>query len=308
MKRKRLTAEEINKRTQLKSEGALEFIGYLDEEKKSKDSEGVFKHSCGQVFYRTIGNVIHNGVISCPKCDPSKFSRTQAVLEDKLLERGYKFLSGGTRDRDFCNISHLGCGCEATHLVGSLLSKLNPKCQNHTEGYRTNVTAEDIEAELKSFEFGSFKLVSLFVNKSRPFSVECTKCGFTKEISNFSILQSRAGKCWECFGSVKSIKEEFVAICLTDLGAPFEREFKLDRFRYDFLLKGTNTLVEYDGKQHQTGKWLGKDIQLHDHLKDDVAKESGYVVERISANDSIIKRLVQIVESSTTLPQGSTLK
>lgn len=291
---RQLTDKQIEERTSEKSGDTLQFIGYVDA--RGKDQLGRFRHSCGAEFSRAVGNVIYGGVVSCPECNPDKFGRTLDGVTNRVKASGFELVtSTGLRCGDWATVK-FQCGCLQTHTIGSLLSKNPPKCMSHTEGYRAHVKREDFEKELKSLPYGSFSLVGSFVNKSNPFRVVCDRCDHEVEVANFGVLTSRKGKCFSCGGTVKSVKEEFVAVVLSDLGVKFVREKVIGRYRYDFELPDHGVLIEYDGEQHTTGNWRGIPIQLNDSEKDHTAEAEGYRLLRISHTDSVIHSVLEFLK------------
>lgn len=294
---KRLNEEEVSRRISKISNGSLEYVGGY----KNKDEIITLKHlQCGSVFDRIAGNILHQKVISCPTCEPDKFVRTTDRLRSLLEERGIALISCGNPGDRYQATVKLRCGCISKRGIGALLSSTNsPSCRKCTDA-KYKVSEHEISVKLKSLKYGSFTLVPEGRGTVRKRSVICDKCEtlFKENISN---LVNRGGKCKNCFGSVKSVKEEFVAILLNDLEINFQREFRIENKPFDFYLPSYNLLIEYDGEGHFRSSDESIFSAKNDEIKNDLAEVYGYSLLRIPYTESVTKTLLNFLERSTTI-------
>jgi very-short-patch-repair endonuclease len=294
VQRRQITEDELK----FLSENDLELLEAASWKNKSK-----FKHSCGEEFLRSLAHVVDHGITSCPRCHPGRFKRTKEYLLEQLQRYGYEFVScTGYSDHDKVVIK-FSCGCEKDFRVGTLTKSNNrPMCRIHQTGFRPKLRSNAQEI-LKSLPYGSFTIVGEYINGATPVDIQCDKC---KDVFNMGtrMLQSRKGCCPLCGRSIKSIQEEFLAICLYDLRYEFVREFRVDKYYYDFYIPSLNVLIEYDGEQHHTGNWVG--IQTNqkeiDSAKNELAERLGYKLIRIPHTESVINNLLQLSQCSTTIP------
>lgn len=105
---------------------------------------------------------------------------------------------------------------------------------------------------------------------------------------------NREGKCYHCFGSAKSVYEEYISILLSDLSIEFIRQYRLGRFYFDFYLPEYNLLIEYDGQQHTTNKWFSLNIANKDRQKDLISFINNKKILRINYNQNILTTLLQL--------------
>jgi len=303
---KKLTVEIVSERVSVVSENTLKLVE--NQTYEGKDSELYFAHVCGTIFRRSVGNVIHNKIISCPSCSPSLFTRTKEILQQQLSLHNIELISAnnGYGDRSLIEIK-LACGCILTRYTGNTVVN-GSKCPEHSEGYGSWKTVESVEEELKQMPFGEHRLTSTFINSSKFSEFECLKCGH-KTTEKFQTLKNRGGKCKHCFGSAKSVYEEYLAILLNDLGVKFIREYFVKGSFFDFYLPDYNIFIEYDGIQHvlEDGASLFA-ITNRDKIKNVLAESEGKSILRIPHTDSIVKSVLLALEGSTTIQKWSTLK
>lgn len=307
MKKYKLTLEEINKRTKELSNNEVE-LATFEQDYCGKDSSLKFRHVCGFEFNRLVGNVIHNKVLSCPNCEPFKFPRTLERLASQLESVGYKLIDApdGFGDRKWAMVE-FKCGCQHNRNIGALLDG-NVKCPSHTVGYNSQIDCDAIELRLKQLPYGNFSIYGHYKTTVQKCDFICNKCGHV-ENTKFDLIVSRGGKCKFCFGSAKSVAEEFLAILLKDLRINFIREYRLCGYYYDFYLPDRKILIEYDGEQHfkEKGSNLFA-VENNDTIKDSIAEREGTHLLRLNKADCITIKLLELLEGSTTIPQGSSFK
>lgn len=93
---------------------------------------------------------------------------------------------------------------------------------------------------------------------------------------------------------------------LSELGIQFEQEKRFEWCRhktmlpFDFSLKDTNILIEYDGEFHYKGWGNDKEQvklqQLRDGIKTRAAKENGFELIRLSYKDDYIRILSEVLK------------
>lgn len=303
---KKLTIENISEKLSLVSDNKIKLVP--NQTYINKDYELEFEHICGTIFKRSVGNVIHNKIISCPSCNPNSYTRTKERLEYCLSLHNIELISAknGYGDRSLIEIK-LSCGCIFTRYTGNTV-KNGSRCPEHSEGYGSWKTVKCIEEELMQMPFGVHRLTSTFINGSRCSDFECVKCGH-KSTEKFQTLKNRGGKCKHCFGSAKSVYEEYLAILLKDLDVIFIREYYVKGSFFDFYLPDYNLFIEYDGEQHILEDGVSRfSVRNRDKEKDVLADLDGKNILRISHTESIVKSVLLALEGSTTIPKGSTLK
>lgn len=294
----KLTQEIISKRTQEVSNNTLEYIPVSSY--KNKNQKANFKHSvCGLIFTRSIDSIINGNKTSCPHCEPSKFTRDFDALSLKLLKHNYKLIQviNNSGDRGTSKIEFISCCCTVTRHNSNLLTG-KVKCQTHNKTIKSSAyTEETVNVLLKSFQYGSFTLITPFQTLTKKATIKCDKCLGTFEQS-IDLLRKAKGKCKICFGSAKSIQEEYIAILLSDLNLKFVRQFKVESYFFDFYLPSYNILIEYDGEFHETGKWFSKPVETcnNDLIKNKLANDLKYKLYRISHTDNILKSILNIYE------------
>ena len=293
---KKLTVEEIKNRISEISSGTLEYTPELNEEYLTKDELSTFTHKCGFKFKRSVGNVIYRKIITCPKCSPQSFVRTEETLKKILNKNNIKLIEVFTGVKDIDSIKvEFPCGCQSIRKIGNIILGtaicLEKKCDLKK---KCNLTNNEVQERLKSFKYGSFTLLSNYTNISTDIKYQCDKCGFI-DSRNLINLQSLEGKCKNCFGSVQSIKEEYLAILLKDFNIDFIRQFKIDNYRYDFYLPKYNILLEYDGSTHISKVYNGNKIECNDQIKDELANSNNYNLIRINHTESIVNKINNIL-------------
>ena len=78
--------------------------------------------------------------------------------------------------------------------------------------------------------------------------VRCPDCGNIKEIAPAKIQQTHSIGC-SC-GDGISYPEKLMESVLIQLNIDYERQYRIDKFRYDFYLSEHNTVIEVHGEQH----------------------------------------------------------
>ena len=106
--------------------------------------------------------------------------------------------------------------------------------------------------------------------------VKCTDCGKTKEIRISDIYNAHSIRC-SC-GDGISYPEKLMESVLIQLNVDYERQYKIDKFRYDFYLSKHNIIIEVHGGQHYEECTRGRSLkeeQENDKLKEELALKNG---------------------------------
>ena len=129
----------------------------------------------------------------------------------------------------------------------------------------------------------------IYEGNEKPVDITCFKHGkFRQTPSN----HKRGKGCPIC---ASSGPEKRIFMYLKKLNIDFIKEYKINGYdyKYDFFLKDLNLLIEYDGAQHfKPIKYLFnghidnpdealKERQKIDRLKDKIAEDNNYIIERI---------------------------
>lgn len=300
---KKLTQKEIQERVLEVSAGELEYTPEIDEIYTTKDKLSTFTHKCGFKFKRSVGNVLYSNVVLCPKCSPNSFPRTENILIDALGVFNILLIENfeGCGDRHKVKVQ-FPCGCQSIRQVGHLILGTSI-CLECDLKKKANLTKEQVQDRLLSFKYGAFTLLSEYIDIHSDITYQCNKC-FYVNTGSLANLQSLGGKCKNCFGSVESIKEEYLAILLDDFNMDFVRQFKIENYRYDFYLPKYNVLLEYDGIQHISKKHRGGQIECNDLVKYELAIANNYKLVRINHIESIARVIINILLLFNDYPFG----
>lgn len=132
----------------------------------------------------------------------------------------------------------------------------------------------------------------------------CKTCGKKFEQYENSNQKYCCRRCFHTAAKSTSGLESKFAALLDELGIEYKRDFRiqydstnpLKAKRYDFLITGTNVLIEVDGDYwHANPKYFGdgkrplrsaqKKAVANDTIKNDLASEHGYVLKRFWESD-----------------------
>lgn len=291
---KKLSLDTVKERVNKNSGGFIEFI---DTEYIHKDQPHSMRCLKGHVFKRSYNN--SRQTKTCPECHKRYYKKTleQYAADLKKACPTITVVGDYSIDRNPVRIRY-ECGCETTRVAGRLLSGFGTSCPKHSEGYQNKMDRHTAEKRLKSLPFSTMRInQDIFLGATEKTKFICENCNAEDEVTLLALI-NRDGKCNSCSRYVKSINEEFLALCLKDLGIGFIREYKLpsDNRPFDFYIKGTKTLIEYDGVQHDKLENIAIDLR-----KEEFAKSLGYNVVRIKHNESIISKLAKLKGSTTIL-------
>lgn len=147
--------------------------------------------------------------------------------------------------------------------------------------------------DLTNQRFG--KLVAKYPVKSltaKKYSWICQcDCGNIVEVLGTSLTSGQTKSC----GCLKSTGETNIALLLTELNIPFDREYKISinnkDYRFDFIIYNKNkkikTFIEFDGIQHfgRISGWFTEDrwkqLQESDEIKNQYCREHNISLIRI---------------------------
>ena len=294
----KLKLDEVHQRIKDMSEDGIEIILEDNNYQGIKKEYSFLCKKCKTTFSRYLGNFFA-GQIRCPQCEPQYFIQGLEGIKTRFLENGYEFIKSIDQPnyRGSSEIKFIKCGCVAIKYNSGLYAGTT-KCRIHDRVKRSSeYTLNSAKTLLKSLKYGSFTLVSTsFVNAGIDISIQCDKCKLTF-IDTLRSIKNKEGKCKMCFGTVKSIHEEYIAILLTDLDIKFQREYNLDKYYFDFYLPDYAILIEYDGIQHTKGAWHTIDVVSNDESKNKLAYENNLELYRINYDDNILKSILKIYEN-----------
>ena len=251
------------------------------------------KHTtCGKSFDATPTSIKH-----CPWCKygrANKIPTTQDVQNIiHTFGHGVKLIGKYICDRSDIKIQYT-CGHSVSRNASNLKQGLGLRClvcdDPRIESNRIHIS--ETNKRISDNCFGRFTIItdSEYPILNITQTIKCNKCDheFERHLSSFI---GGNGHCPWCGKTGKSIQEEFVAMCLTDMGVKYEREIKLFGMNrpVDFFLPELNIVIEYDGEQHKSQKEsdISKDAELTD---------GGTVVHRIDCDESVLMRLMEIIK------------
>lgn len=180
------------------------------------------------------------------------------------------------------------CGNESYVVSSSLRRGLTKSCGClHKE-----IAGNDKKKNLIGKQFGMWTVLEELPqrNSNQKILYKCQcKCGNIKNVVGGNLLNggSMSCGCMNMSHGEFKIKEILIKNNIDFIQEYHPNDFKyFQNARYDFYIPQTNTLIEYDGKQHFMKKHVGWDedlqeIQKRDNLKNKWAIENNYNLIRI---------------------------
>lgn len=143
---------------------------------------------------------------------------------------------------------------------------------------------------------------TLFKNNNSNIIIFCTKHGYFTQNARNHLRGSGCARCNE------SIGERTIEDILIRKGLGYKKQFKFKDCSYkrelpfDFYLYDKKICIEYDGKQHfGPVEYFGGEEKyklqiLRDNIKNEYCKENGIKIFRISYNDNIEEKLIELFD------------
>lgn len=232
----------------------------------------------------------------------------QKVQYGKLLricnERGYKLLSKPEDIMGYESYIRYNCPIhgEKTMKVGNMLSgKGCRECwldfisHRNINKYNNHYVRQSLDkdvVEKRVFELGGILLnKDDYVNNSlKNLKIICPRCGeeFTTSLSHFE--QHGGQVCEDCYKK-ESVGERKIRVFLERNNIVYNQEYwfpdcrDINPLPFDFYIPETNTLIEFDGKQHFDETHFFnisfEKIQKHDNIKNEYCKINNIHLIRI---------------------------
>lgn len=127
------------------------------------------------------------------------------------------------------------------------------------------------------------------VNSSKRVRCRCPICNKEKDII-IANLSRNGFVCNYCSDGI-SYPEKFMTALLSQLNVNYERQFKIDKYRYDFYLPNYNVVIETHGEQHYTNTFMNKELikeKQNDKTKRELANKKGLIYVEIDCRKSEI--------------------
>ena len=263
-----------------------------------------FTHICGYSYSTKLSRVLNGSTDICAKCSGKYRKVSLEDIQTSLKKMNLELVSPEL----YLTVNQkldvrFKCGCIENRSLNNIYkAKYNPQCQTCI---RKNPQVLDIisaQKKLNSFKYGSLTILEEEFNGYKiPFKYKCNLCN-KENIESLSVLVSREGKCKFCFGSYSSIQECYINILLKDLKVSFQAQYKIDQYPYDFYLEDHKVLIEFDGKQHISNTFKGKEFVNNDVIKNNLAVQNGYKLYRIKNTGNVLISILNILSSFNDYP------
>jgi len=129
----------------------------------------------------------------------------------------------------------------------------------------------------------------VFKNSNKKFIFECNECGneFLKVLHSINLCD---GWCAICKHKTEKILFEYLdkKYGNKNIKSQFVIDIDNNKFRYDFLIKNKNILIELDGNQHfmQISNWETPEYNLNnDSIKINYAIKNNYTIIHLLQTD-----------------------
>lgn len=270
----------------------------------SKGESRYRMNCCGSEFsIKSAANLLK--LRHCRVCSPQYYENTVEDVE-RMCEY-YNLSIVGKSDyvpkyRDMVTVRYK-CGCEKKVQYGSITSGKNLWCVP-CEGRVKNLI-HDVDAansRLRNNPYSNYKIIGEYGGTEKKCKMQCMECK-TISYDRVSDVLKRISGCLVC-GRKGSFKERLLRMTLTDLGVKFSSEVSFDWLKtdtgkmfYDVYIEEYKVAIEYDGGFHRM-----EDVKRRDELKDRLSKENGVTVYRIGENESVVKKVIEIIGCVTTIP------
>lgn len=261
--------------------------------------------SCGFISDKIQSNITS---YKCGNCVKNK----KLTIEDinkriNIINPKLKIIS-----KEYINNStNLVFKCDRDHIFESTWGNINngtscPICLNKklSTGFNDVATTHPHLVEFfKNIEDSKTTTYS----SSKKFNFKCPDCGNIKRYK-MNTLYGKGFRCERC-GDGISICNKYMYSVLENLNVEFDCEFAPDwclfyniyngncsKGKYDFVIEDYKIIIEVDGDFHRIdNKMNGQTVEesvYRDNMKDDLARNNGYNVIRISTEDSFKENIL----------------
>lgn len=137
------------------------------------------------------------------------------------------------------------------------------------------------------------------IRSGKRIKCRCPICGHEKEIL-ISNLSKTGLSCNYCSDGI-SYPEKFMNELLSQLNINYERQYKINKYKYDFYLLDYNTVIETNGEQHYTNTFMNKKLseeKENDDIKKKLAKENGLIYVEIDCSKSEMEYIKKSIENN----------
>lgn len=298
------TQEEFEKDVYNLTKGEYSVIG---EYTLSRNKVKIRHEKCGNEYLVKANNFM-NGK-RCPKCNNKRKYNSRKDIEERLANKYNNNLKligdyhSTTTKTTFKCIIHNEY-IETTPKVA--LSNNKNICSKCKGEYIRNIQLSDItyvKDKIKETHGGNISLLGDYKGVHSKSEFICNNCGVMFYSETNSVLKGSG--CPKC---KLSRGEREISKILDRMGIEYEQQKTFDSCRnkrklpFDFYLKGYNTLIEYDGLQHEKpieyfgGEYSYNNQIKRDKIKNEFAKNNNYNLIRIKYTENI-KNIEKIIQS-----------
>lgn len=307
---KKLSTEEFIKLCNEVREDMHEYM--LLDEYKNNSTKIRFKHLlCGDIFEMIPSNFKFYKY-QCPKCagnkrmDTSSFSNRVNILGNGEYILKSNYINNSTK----VDILHKSCNNIYSVLPSDFSNGYRcPYCAGNKKltlsDIKNKITEIDNNYSLVDLDYNNFKNVH---SKLIIYHNEC-ESSFEMNFNNFRNGQ-RCKACNKKRNESRAITK--IKKYLNDNNIKFLEEVKLEGLkdirdlRVDIYLSDLDVYIEYDGKQHFEYSANGiftkdvfENIRRRDKIKDDFFNNQDIVLYRINYKEDPIRRIEEIISSTT---------
>ena len=307
---KKKTDSEFKTQVERISKGEYSF---LDAYKDARTKITCRHNKCGNVWKISPDNFFRGK--RCPECqarlNASKRRNSLKRVKELIREKGegdFIYLSGYVNSKSKVKLKHLKCGQTVTKPFATIYSGIACNCETadrnivdfKSTGDRIQCKA-DFQRYIDKYNTGEYVIIGKYTKSTQPILLKHVECGNLTEISPHNFKNGvRCKKCNEYRGE-RRVKE-----FLLSKGVFFEEQVRFDDCRYkkplpfDFYLPTMNTLIEFDGEQHDrpVERWGGakafKIQKKRDEIKNNYCKSKSITLIRIKYYDDIETKLEQL--------------
>jgi len=276
--RTKKTQQEFIKEIKIKNP-TIEVLGeYINSHTKIE-----FKCECGNI-HSIIPVKLLKGQ-KCPKCVGIRSSNMQKMDESVFLNRIKElypeleilgeYINSQTKIKYKCNV----CGYIGEKAATTFFRKNSYGCRNCFRDHRGEgkIKGYDDLVERVQKITPSIKILTTkdeYIKQTDYLTCECAICGNIWKVAGTGLLNERGcPKCKESKG------EKAVESFLSQSNILFEKQKKFRGckykylLRFDFYLPQYNMCIEFDGEQHFTGIFKGREINQTIFLKDEIKNQ-----------------------------------
>ena len=248
----------------------------------------VFKCKCGNYVKIKSSDVRTGKTKSCGCYQKEQISKS--CLKDLTGQRFGK-LTVLSRDLKYKKENKWICQCECGNITSvysvNLINNRTKSCGCLNKEKKKDIT------NYQSGYLIALEPTDIRKNDNVVWKCKCTHCGNICYVRESSII----GKYQKSCGCIQSYGEQIISNILKENNIKFEKQktFNSCRFpdtnylaKFDFYLPDYNTLIEYDGRQHEMGwdntkiKSSTKEmIQKRDNFKNEWCKKNNIILIRI---------------------------